>query len=291
MQDKIIYASAAESIIVRFADTTRACRRAARIHQTQGTATDSLCRVLTGAVLGAALMKSDDELFTLSINSEGAVSYITATASPDGSVKSLIDFDAPELGTTVSGSIGDGTLSIVREIGIGEPYRGSIPLVTGEIAEDLTAYFAISEQTPTSCALGEDIDENFIKRAGGFLIQLMPDTPDTVIDALEKDLAGSESVCQLLEEHEDPRDLLKALLPGFEISTYLEKDVRFDCSCSREKAEQALISTGRENLEEMISEEKSFPVVCPYCKTSYTFEKEDLKNLLQEADNKKKPKA
>ncbi len=283
MENKIVYASAADTIVVRFADTTQACREAVRIHDAGGSASDTLCRVLTGAVLGASLMKNDDDLFTLSVNSEGAITYVTATAAPSGDVKALIDFDNENLSETVSKSIGEGTLNIARELGVGEPYRGSIPLYTGEIAEDITAYFAYSEQTPTSCALGEDIETKSDGRAGGFLIQLMPDTTEETITALEQDLAKSRPVCELLEQYEDPKELLTALLPGLKPEVYFEKDVRFNCGCSREKAEQALISAGKDNLNEMISEDRDFPVVCPYCNTKYMFGKDELERLLSEA--------
>ncbi len=286
MENQIVYASARDAVVIRFCDTTDACREAIKIHHAKGSAAHALARVLTGAVLGASLMKNDSDRFTLSVNAEGAISHVTATATPAGEVKALIDDQEELLKETVSESFGDGMLRIIKETGVGEPYSGSIQLVSGEIAEDLTAYFAFSEQTPSSCALGEDFDGDTLKRAGGFLIQLMPDTPDEVVDLLEKDLAKSQSVCDMLEAHDSPQELVSALLPGLFPETSLVKDVKFECGCSREKAGQALIAAGKANLEEMISEEKDFPVVCPYCKNEYIFKTEDLKDLLEESSEK-----
>lgn len=285
MKNQILYASAQGSVVVRLAQTQQACEEACRIHHTVGAASDALCRVITGAVLGASLMKNDDDLFTLTVNGNGAISHVTATASPNGTVKGLIDFDRDALQPTVSASIGDGMMRIMKESRFGEPYSGSIELISGEIAEDLTAYYAYSEQTPSSCALGEEVDGDQVSCAGGFLIQLMPDTADETIDLLESDLAHSPSVCDLFENSPQPEELLKKLLPGLNPAMSETKDVRFECSCSHEKAEQALISSGAENLKEMIAEDHDFPVVCPYCLKEYPFTSRELSALLKESSD------
>lgn len=290
MKNQIAYASAMGSVVVRLAQTQQACEEACKIHHTVGAASDALCRVITGAVLGASLMKNDDDLFTLTVNGNGAITHVTATASPTGTVKGLIDFDPEALQPTVSASIGDGMMRIMKESRFGEPYSGSIELISGEIAEDLTAYYAYSEQTPSSCALGEEVDADTVSCAGGFLIQLMPDTTDETIDLLESDLAHSQSVCELFDLYNNPEELLKKLLPGLDPTMSETKDIRFECSCSHEKAEQALISSGAENLKEMIAEDHDFPVVCPYCLKEYRFTSDELKDLLKES-SEKAPKA
>ena len=294
MGDYIIRATAADNQIRAFAATTRdTVEQARKKHNTSPVATAALGRLLTAGSMMGCMMKGDKDLITLQIKGQGALGGITVTADANGNVKGYVDepvviLPANDIGKLdVRGAIGPGTLTVIRDIGMKEPYSGQIDLVSGEIAEDLTYYYAVSEQIPSSVALGvlmngNDKGElvNTVRQAGGFIIQLMPGTDDGVIDALENKLASISSVTAMLDKGMSPEDILDEVLGEFGVKTTCRYDTGFSCNCSRERVEKALISIGREELEKIVEEGEPVTLNCHFCNTDYTYEIEDIKKIL-----------
>lgn len=293
MGDYIIRATAADNSIRAFAATTRETVEYARKrHNTSPVATAALGRLLTAGGMMGSMMKGEKDLLTLQIKGTGAIGGITVTADSAGNVKGYVDeplvlIPANSAGKLdVSGAIGAGKLTVIRDIGMKEPYIGQTDLVSGEIAEDLTYYYAVSEQVPSSVALGVLMSrDNTVRQAGGFVIQLMPDTNDSVIDELEARLNAIRPVTTMLEQGMSPEDILNEALGSFGLNIMDKMSTGFHCNCSRKRVEKALISVGRNELEDMVNEGKPIEMNCHFCNESYMYDIQDLKELLKSCKN------
>jgi len=291
MNDYIVRATAGNGSIRAFAATTRDLVQHAReVHHTSPVASAALGRMLTAAAMMGTMLKGDKDILTLQIRGEGPLQGIVVTSDSNAQVKGYVfnpGVEVPDLipgKLNVSGAIGAGHLSIIKDIGMKEPYAGKIELVTGEIAEDLTYYFAQSEQTPSAIGLGVLVEtDTSIRRAGGFIIQLLPDATDEMIDKLEKKLATIPYVSDLLDMGLTPEDILNMILGDFDLKIVDKIPTTFYCNCTRERVEKALISIGREELEKIIREDKKANLHCHFCSKEYDFNEEQLVALLEEA--------
>ncbi|MBQ1423238.1 MAG: Hsp33 family molecular chaperone HslO, partial [Lachnospiraceae bacterium] len=253
-------------------------------------ATAALGRLMTGALMMGYDMKNDPDLLTLRINCDGPIGGLLVTADHNGHVKGYVhnpDVILPPNSRgklDVGGALHLGILSVIRDTGLKEPYIGETILVSGEIAEDLTYYFANSEQVPSSVALGVLMNkDNTVRQAGGFIIQLMPGASDEIIDMLESRLKGIDSMTAMLDRGMSPEDILGHILGELNLEINEKHDCSFYCGCTRERLEQALISTGRKELEEMIAEDKPIEMQCHFCGKKYEFSVEELTKLLEKA--------
>ena len=274
MSDYIVRAAAADNQIRAFAITSREMvEKARQIHNTSPVATAALGRSLSAGAMMGSMMKGERDLLTLQIRGDGPLGGITVTADSRAQVKGYVNepavlIPANEKGKLdVSGAIGNGMLQVIRDLGMKEPYVGQTELQTGEIAEDLTYYFATSEQIPSSVGLGVLLNrDNTVCQAGGFIIQLMPYTEDKVIDALEQRLAGVSSVTELLNRGLTPEGILEELLGDLGLTVNDTIPTAFSCSCSKERVEKAIISIGSKEIREMIRDGKPIEVKCHFCK-------------------------
>jgi len=289
--DYMIRATAADGAVRAFAAYTRDMTETARqAHNTSPVCTAALGRMLTGAVMMGAMMKGDKDLLTLQIRSDGPAEGITVTADSHGHAKGYVV--NPEVilppnskgKLDVGGILGHGTLTVVRDLGLKDPYVGTVPLETGEIAEDLTYYFAVSEQVPSSVALGVLMNRNnTVRHAGGFILQLMPGVQENVIAALEERIAGIQSVTAMLDEGLSPEDILGKLLGDMDLEIGEKQEVSFYCSCSRERIARTLRSLGRDELDDMIREGHEIEVGCNFCGRRYVFDIPELEELRKAA--------
>ncbi len=288
MQDYMIRATAADDSIRAFAATTRQMVEDARMaHDTTPVCTAALGRLLTGGVMFGSMLKEDRALVTLQIRSDGPAGGITVTADSHFHAKGYVNNPhvriplKPNGKLDVSGALGKGTLTVIRDIGLKDPYIGTVRMPSGEIAEDLTYYFAESEQIPSSVGLGVLVDRDWsVKQAGGFILQLMPGASDDVIDELERRLQKVDSVTAMLEDGMLPEDILVELVGSFGLQITQKHEVSFACSCSKERIEKALISIGPKDIREMIDEGKPVEVGCQFCGRKYTFDMDDLRRIL-----------
>lgn len=294
-KDYIVRATAANGQIRAFACTTRNLVEEARSrHNTSPVATAALGRLMTGGLMMGVMMKGDKDLLTLQIQGDGPIQGITVTADSKGTVKGYVEnpmvlIPANSVGKLdVSGAVGAGSLTVIMDLGLKEPYVGRIDLPSGEIAEDLTYYFAISEQVPSTCGLGVlmNKEDNTVKQAGGFIVQLMPGTEDEVIDKLEKNLSGIRSVTSMLEDGDTPEQILNHLLGDMDLEIMDTIPAAFSCNCSWERVSRALISLGKTELESLIEEGKPVELQCHFCNETYTFSVEDLREMLQVAEQR-----
>lgn len=258
-------------------------------HNTSPVATAALGRLLTGGAMMGVMMKGEKDLLTLQIKAGGPLEGITVTADSKGNVKGYVGnpnvvIHANDKGKLdVAGAVGVGFMNVIKDMGLKEPYVGQTVLQTSEIAEDLTYYFATSEQVPSSVGLGVLMEkDNTVKQAGGFILQLMPFTEEAVISRLEENLKKVTSVTALLEEGNTPQMLLEKLLEGFDMEINDTIPTQFYCNCSKERVERALISIGRKDIQEMIDEGKEIEMNCHFCNKNYTFTVEELKKILKE---------
>lgn len=285
--DKIVRGIAGDGQIRCFAiESTQLVEEARQRHNTSPVVTAALGRLLSGGAMMGTMMKGDSDLLTLKIDCSGPIKGLTVTADANGHVKGFpivpqVSLPASPAGKLdVGRAIDLGVLTVIRDTGMKEPYSGTINLVSGEIAEDLTYYFAASEQTPSSVALGVLMNKNnTVKKSGGYIIQLMPDASEEIIDTLEKRLKDMDSVTSLLSGGHTPESMLSLILEGFDLQLMDEMPVQFYCNCSKERVSRALISLGTKELDEMIKEGKSIEVNCHFCNTNYKFDLEDLEHL------------
>ena len=269
--------------------STELVKRAAQIHGTTPNATAAFGRALTAGSMMGNMQKVENGSMTLQIRGGGPIGTITCVSDPEGNVRGFVT--EPKLPLVekypgkldVGASVGtDGTLTVIRDLQMKEPYIGSVPLVTGEIGDDVTAYFAQSEQTPTACALGVLVDRDCsVKVAGGYLLQLLPGAPDETIDALERGIKRAGSVTAMLEQGLTPEDILGQVCGDLGVVFMETTPIEYRCYCSRERVTAALISLGRGELEQIMEEEKSFPVECQFCDTVYRFTPEDISEILK----------
>lgn len=284
MKDYIVRATAAGAQIRAFAATTRnLVEEARKAHNTSPVMTAALGRLLTAGAMMGVMLKGEKDLLTLQIRGDGPGRGLTVTADSLGRVKGYplaadVILPANSQGKLdVSGAMGSGILSVIRDMGMKEPYVGQTPLQTGEIAEDLTYYFAASEQVPSSVGLGVLMErDNTVKQAGGFILQLMPDTEEAVVARLEENLAKVSSVTTLLEEGNTPEQILRLLLEGLDVEITDTLETAFFCNCDKSRVEKALSSIGRKELQAMIDEGREIEVNCQFCNRHYVFSVEEL---------------
>ena len=289
MNDYIIRATAANDQIRAFAAvTTEMVETAREHHNTSPVATAALGRLLTAGAMMGSMMKGEKDVLTLQIKAGGPLQGITVTADSQGNVKGYVGnpdvcIPANSKGKLdVAGAVGPGFLTVIKDMGLKEPYSGQVMLQTCEIAEDLTYYFATSEQVPSAVGLGVLMNKNnTVRQAGGFIVQLMPFAEEEVISRLEQNVQKINSVTNLLEEGHTPESLLEKVLEGFDGQINEKMDTRFHCNCSKERVEKALISIGRKELNEMIQEGKPIEMNCHFCNTNYNFTVEELKEILR----------
>ncbi|MDO5134901.1 MAG: Hsp33 family molecular chaperone HslO [Eubacteriales bacterium] len=289
MSDHIIRATAANSQIRAFAAvTTEMVETARKAHNTSPVATAALGRLLTGGAMMGAMMKGEKDILTLQIHAGGPLKGITVTADSKGNVKGYVGepnvcIPANKKGKLdVASAVGVGFMNVIKDMGMKEPYMGQVALQTSEIAEDLTYYFATSEQVPSAVGLGVLMNKNnTVRQAGGFIVQLMPFAEEDVIARLEKNVAGISSVTELLEEGHTPESLLAVVLDGFDVEVNDRLQTRFYCNCDKARVEKALISIGRKDLNELIQEGKDVEMNCHFCNTNYVFTVEELKEILR----------
>ena len=287
--DYIVRAVAADKQIRAFAITSREMVEAARQHHnTSPDATAALGRILTAGAMMGSMMKGEKDVLTLQIKAGGPLQGITVTADSQGNVKGYVGnpdvcIPANSKGKLdVAGAVGPGFLNVIKDMGLKEPYSGQVMLQTCEIAEDLTYYFATSEQVPSAVGLGVLMNKNnTVRQAGGFIVHLMPFAEEEVISRLEQNVQKINSVTSLLEEGHTPESLLEKVLEGFDMQINEKTDTRFHCNCTRERVEKALISIGRKELNEMIQEGKPIEMNCHFCNTHYTFTVEEMKEILR----------
>ncbi|WP_204246923.1 Hsp33 family molecular chaperone HslO [Blautia sp. An249] len=287
-KDYIVRATAAGNQVRAFAATTdEVVEMARKAHNTSPVATAALGRLLTGGAMMGVMMKGDKDLLTLQIKAGGPLQGITVTADSHGNVKGYVGnpnvcIPANKKGKLdVASAVGVGFLNVIKDMGLKEPYIGQTTLQTSEIAEDLTYYFATSEQVPSAVGLGVLMNKNnTVAQAGGFIVQLMPFAEEKVIAKLEKNVAGITSVTALLEQGHTPESLLETVLEGLDVEINERIPTQFYCNCSKERVTRALISVGKKELQDMIKEGKEVEMNCHFCNTNYTFSVEELKQLL-----------
>ena len=289
--DIIVRATAANAQIRVFSAYTKdMVEEARKRHNTSPVCTAALGRLMTAASMMGSMLKSDKDILTLKIESDGPIEGVTVTADSKGFVKGYVGnpnviLPANKVGKLdVAGAVGIGFLDVIKDLGLKEPYVGQTELQTGEIAEDLTYYFASSEQTPSSVGLGVLMNkDNTVKQAGGFILQLMPDVSEETIEKIEQNLSKISSVTTLLDEGNGPKEILEILCEGLDPKIIDIIPVGFKCSCSKERVSKALISVGKEELSKIVEEEDSINLHCDFCNTDYEFTKAELEELLKYA--------
>lgn len=288
MKDYIVRATAANGQVRAFAAITRETVEEARQHHgTSPVATAALGRLLTTGTMMGSMMKNETDMLTLQVRGDGPIGGITVTADSKGDVKGYVENPdvmlPPKNGKLdVGGAVGIGLLQVIKDMGLKEPYSGQTILVSSEIAEDLTYYFANSEQVPSSVGLGVLMEkDNTVKTAGGFIIQMMPFAEDATISQIEENLKLVTSVTELLDKGYTPEQLLEELLGNVGLEITDTMPTRFYCNCSKERVEQAVASVGKKDIQEMINDGKPIEVKCHFCNTAYHYSVEELKNILK----------
>ncbi len=268
--------------------STEMVRRGAQIQGTTPNATAAFGRALTAASMMGNMQKVENGSMTLQIRGDGPIGSIVCVSDPTGNVRGYVVNPKVPLvekypgKLDVGATVGNGSLTVIRDLQMKEPYVGSVQLVSGEIGDDVTAYFAQSEQTPTACALGVLVDKDMsVKVAGGYLLQLLPGAPEETIDILEKGIQRAGAVTAMLEKGMTPEDILGAVVGDLGVVFMETTEVSYKCYCSRERVTDALISLGRKELAEIRDEKKTFPVECQFCDTVYSFTPEDINELLE----------
>lgn len=287
MKDYIVRAMAANGQIRAFAATTRDTVEEARVrHNMSPIAATALGRLLTGGAMMGVMMKSDADILTVQIKGNGPIGQMTVTADPKGNVKGFVSNPGVMLPLKdgkmdIAGAVGIGVLSVIKDIGLKEPYVGDTILITSEIADDLTYYFATSEQVPSSVGLGVLMSkDNTVREAGGFIIQLMPGAEEELIDKLEKRIKEITSVTKMLEQGMTPEQILEHILGSMDLEILDTIPAGFYCNCSKDRVSKAVMSIGKEDLQEMIDDNKPIEVNCHFCNSHYTFDVEELQEML-----------
>ena len=289
MNDYLVRATAADAQVRAFAVTARDTVETARAaHDTSPVMTAALGRLLCAGAMMGSMMKGEADILTLQVQGDGPAGGLTVTADSRGRVKGyavnpqVILPPNSQGKLDVGGAVGAGSLRVIKDLGLKEPYVGQTQLQTGEIAEDLTYYFAASEQVPSSVGLGVLMEKNnTVKQAGGFIVQLMPFAEGNVIEKLEANLSRIHSVTKLLEDGNSPEQILGILLEGMDMEILSDMPVEFYCNCSRERVAKALYSIGKKEMDEMIKGGEPIEVKCHFCNTAYQFSVEDLVQIRQ----------
>ena len=291
MMDYIVRATAGQTQIRAFCATTRNLVEEAREkHDSSPVVTAALGRLLTAGSMMGIMLKGDKDLLTLQVRGSGPMKGMTVTADAEANVKGyainpVVLIPANKQGKLdVAEAVGIGILNVIKDLGMKEPYVGQTVLQTSEIAEDLTYYFATSEQVPSSVGLGVLMDrDNTVKQAGGFIIQVMPFAEESVIAQLEENLNRVTSVTDLLEEGKTPEQILEYIFEGMDLEIQEKKSTQFFCNCTKDKVEKALISVGKKDIDEMIADGKTIEVNCHFCNKNYEFTIEELEDIVKKA--------
>ena len=292
MSDTLLRAIARDAgIQISAAITTGLVERAREIHDTTPVATAAFGRTLTATAIMGSQLKTDDGSVTVQVKGNGPLGTIVCVGDADGWVRGYLQNPGCELPLRadgkldVGGGVGRGYLMVIKDIGLKDPITGTVALVNGEIAEDLTRYFAESEQIPSACALGVLVDtDRTVKCAGGWLVQLMPGVKDADIDRLESNLSKIESMTTMLDKGITLEQIVQAVLDGFAVDFLQTDPIGYRCACSREKVERALLSMGKDELCKMAEEQEKSEVTCQFCDKVYTFSREELRQLLAHAE-------
>lgn len=293
MSDYLIRGIAADGYVRAFAATCRdTVEKARENHNLSPVAAAALGRLLTAGAMMGSMMKGDNDILTLQVHSGGPIGGLTVTADTHGRIKGYANNPgvmlppSPEGKLDVGGAVGLGILSVIKDLGLKDPYIGQVPLQTGEIAEDITYYFASSEQIPSGVGLGVLMNrDNTVRQAGGFIVQVMPGVPDRVLTALEEALKKIPPVTKMLDKGETPEDMLGRLLGDMDFSITDRQGVEFYCNCSREKVEKVILSMGEKEIQSMIEEGEPTRVNCHFCNKDYIFTIEELEALVEKALN------
>ncbi len=288
-KDYVIRVTAGEgSVRGFFATTKNTATKGFEAHKTSPVVSVALARLLTGTALIGQTLKHEKHSVTLIFNGDGPMQGVLATSDSVGNVKGYpyvanVDIPLKESGNlNVGGAIGFGSMKIIKDIGLKEAYTGQIPLISGEIADDLTYYFAKSEQIPTSVALSASVNPDYsIKTSGGFMLQVLPGASDEVIDAIEKKLQNMPKLSKMLEDGMTPEDIANYVLGDLELKIYDKTDINFVCDCSYEKVEKVLMTVGREELTDIYEKDKQAELNCHFCNKKYMFTEDKLKELLE----------
>ena len=290
MKDYIVRAAAANTQIRAFAAvTTELVEEARQRHGTSPVATAALGRLLTGGVMMGSMMKNEEDMLTIQIKCSGQIGGLTVTADSRGHVKGYVynpDVMLPPKNgkLDVGGALGQGVLTVIKDMGLKEPYSGQTILQTGEIAEDLTYYFATSEQVPSSVGLGVLMEkDNTVRCAGGFIVQVMPFIEDKVLEKLEQNIRKIQAVTSMLDNGHTPEEMLGQVLEGLDLEITDTLPAEFYCNCSKERIEKAIISVGRREIQSMIDDGREIEVKCHFCNTAYKYSVDELKELLKRA--------
>lgn len=290
MKDYLIRAIDEEKTFrVFIATTTNLVEDARKSHNTSPTATAALGRTMTAAGIMGAMLKNEEDSVSIQIKGNGPIGTVLAVGKRNGNVKGYVDVPYVDLKLkengklNVGGAVGkEGKIVVIKDLGLKEPYIGQSNLVTGEIAEDLTHYFAYSEQQPSAVSLGVLIDKDLsVKASGGFIIQMLPYAPDEIVTKLENAIGNSEPISSLIDKGLSPEDILSHIFKDFKMDIIEKRDLRFKCDCSRERVESILINLGKKELKNMIDEDEKAEVVCHFCNTKYQFNKEELIDILE----------
>lgn len=288
MSDYMVRATAADAMVRLFVCSSRdLVEEARKIHNTTPVVTAALGRLLTAGSMMGSMLKGEKDLLTIQIKSSGPIGGLTVTADPNGMVKGYpnnaqVDLPLKENGKLdVGGAMGIGVMSVIKDMGLKEPYVGQTVLQTGEIGDDLTYYFATSEQVPSSVGVGVLIDRDYtVKQAGGFIVQLMPFATEDVISKLEENLGKINSVTAMFEEGLTVEEIVARIFDGMEYEILNTTEIGYQCNCSKERVAKAIISIGKKDIQEMIDDNKPIEVNCHFCNTNYTFSVDELKAML-----------
>lgn len=290
MGDYIVRATAGGGQVRAFAATTKSLVEEARVHHnTSPVATAALGRLLTAGAMMGSMMKNDTDVLTLQIKGDGPIGGLTVTADASANVKGYVENPdvmlPPKDGKLdVGGALGIGLLNVIKDMGLKEPYVGQTILQTSEIAEDLTYYFATSEQVPSSVGLGVLMDkDNTVHCAGGFIVQVMPFVTDEVLNKLEENIQKISSVTSMLDNGHTPEEMLEKVLEGLDVEITDTIPAKFYCNCSKERIEKAIASIGKKDIQEMIDDGEDVEVKCHFCNTSYKFNVEELRKIYEHA--------
>ena len=287
-KDYIVRASLANDSVRAFAiSSTHLVAEARERHRTLPVVTAALGRLLSAGAIMGSMMKGDQDIVTISLKGDGPAGYITVTADSHGHVKGFpgnpnVDIPRKYAGKLdVGTAVGRGLLTVSYDLGLKEPYSGQVEIQTGEVAEDLAYYFTVSEQLPSAVGLGVMVDtDSSVKHAGGFIVQLLPDAPEDVIELLEKKLANLEPVTTMMEQGMTPEEMLLHIFEGVDIEFTERHDVKFYCDCSKEKVKRALAAISDKDLQDIVNDDEDIEVKCYFCNTAYKFSIADIKDIL-----------
>lgn len=294
MSDKVIRATACDSYIRAFAaDVTESAETARTLHGTSPVMSAALGRLLAAGAMMGTMMKGEDDLLTLSIRGDGPGKGVTVTSDSKGNIKGYAIVPDAEVPSKIPGklnvgdAIGEGFLSVSMDLGLKEPYNGTCELQSGEIGDDLAYYFTVSEQTPSAVGLGVKVETDCsVSRAGGFIVQIMPDAPEDAISALEEKLKGITHVTKLMDEGKDPAQILELLLGDLDLNITDQEEVRFNCNCSHDRVLGTLATISEADIKEMVESGEEVEVVCQFCSSKYKIGTEELKEILEQRSKK-----